>query len=73
MNNTPETFGGRLKLLLDVTGIRATQLANMTGIDKTNISHIINNRRTPHLNSLQTILAALPQADARWLIMGNKK
>ena len=66
------SFGSRLKLQLNVMGIRANQLEKMTGLSQTTISHFIRGNRNPSLKNIQKILLFMPEADARWLIVGDK-
>lgn len=66
-------FHERLKVALQVTGTRPGQLAELTGIDKTNVSHLLSGQREPSLKTLAKLLRALPGIDARWLVIGPKE
>jgi transcriptional regulator with XRE-family HTH domain len=66
-------FHERLKQAMDVGGIRQTELSGSTDISPQNLSHLMAGRRSPSLDTLTKLLKALPHADARWLITGEKK
>jgi transcriptional regulator with XRE-family HTH domain len=66
-------FHERLKTTLQVTGTRPGKLAELTGIDKTNVSHLLSGQREPSFETLAKLLKALPGVDARWLVIGHKE
>jgi transcriptional regulator with XRE-family HTH domain len=68
--NTKE-FAARLRAAMKETGVTQKMLAEDTGIDKTNISHLVNGDRAPSMGTLSRLLVALPEVNARWLITGK--
>lgn len=66
-------FQQRLQGAMASEGVTQTVLATRTGIDLTNICHLMHGRRAPTLKTLCKILQALPATDARWLITGGRR
>jgi len=66
------SFGTRLLSCMREADITHTELSAITGMDITHISHIVHDDRSPSLTTLTRILKALPEADARWLITGER-
>ncbi len=64
------TFAERLRLGMLVSGIKAKQLAEATGMHESNISHLLSGSREPNVENLAKLLRALPGVDARFLICG---
>ena len=65
-----DTFAERLRLGMLVSGIKAKQLAEATGMHESNISHLLSGSREPNVENLAKLLRALPGVDARFLICG---
>lgn len=54
-----DNIGKNLKEIIDYLDITQTELAQMTGLTQAGISQIINNERTPSVDSIILILKAL--------------
>ena len=65
-----ETFGQRLKTAMQVCGMTNGNLSKVTGLPVAHISHITGNEREPNMQTLRQILKAMPNIDARWLVLG---
>lgn len=61
-------FAERLCAAMKKEGVTQAELATRTGIDLTNVCHLVHGRRTPSLATLRKLLKALPKVDARKLI-----
>lgn len=66
------TFSARLRIALECEGVSQRELARLTGIDESNISHYISGERKPGADNIAAILKALPLTDARWLLGGYR-
>jgi transcriptional regulator with XRE-family HTH domain len=66
-----KTFGERLRNSILAHGINEAEYARKTDISPQNLSHYIAGQRKPGLDTLTTMLAALPNEHARWLITGK--
>lgn len=66
------SFYDRLAQTMRAAGVSQSELAARTGIDTTNICHLMHGRRAPTLVTLGKILCALPDADARYLVVGKR-
>jgi transcriptional regulator with XRE-family HTH domain len=66
-----DTFGSRLKHELEQHGITQADLSRLLGTDGAHVSHIVNGNRLPSHELLARMLAFIPRADARWLIVGG--
>src|SRR6266446_9586832 len=66
-------FSYRLRQALMRIGMKHKELAAAIGMDVHHMSNILCGRRTPHVITLQKILIAIPNVDARWLIVGELK
>lgn len=64
------TFGQRLRESIGRHYVSETDFARHTLIHDSNLSHYIAGDRKPGLDTIATILTALPGVDARWLITG---
>ncbi len=61
----------RIKKIIDYKGISAGELAEITGVQRSNISHIFNGRNKPGAQFIENFLNAFPEINARWLLTGN--
>jgi transcriptional regulator with XRE-family HTH domain len=61
----------RIKKFIDYKGISAGELAEITGVQRSNISHIFNGRNKPGAQFIENFLNAFPEVNARWLLTGN--
>lgn len=66
-------FAERLRQAADAEGLRPVDLAERTGIDSTNVSHLLGGDRAPSMGTLHKLLLALPRTSARWLVTGKGK
>ena len=61
----------RIKKIIDYKGISAGELAEITGVQRSNISHIFNGRNKPGAQFIENFLNAFPEVNARWLLTGE--
>lgn len=61
----------RLVQLLDLEQISPSKFADIIGVQRSSISHVISGRNKPSFDFLQKTLKAFPGLNAEWLIMGE--
>jgi transcriptional regulator with XRE-family HTH domain len=61
----------RIVQLLTNESISATRLADMLGVQRSNISHILSGRNKPSFDFIEKILQKFPEISPDWLILGN--
>lgn len=64
-------FNKRLSLSLKRHERTQASLAKMTGLKPAMVNHLVRGIREPSFKTLRTLLMALPDTDARWLITGS--
>jgi len=63
----------RLEYFIANQGYNYSQFADMIGVQRSSISHIITGRNKPSYDFLQKIFVSFPELNADWLIMGRGK
>ncbi|WP_186308598.1 helix-turn-helix domain-containing protein [Paraburkholderia sp. BCC1885] len=66
------TFGNRLRVAIE-RQMTLTEFSEKTGFDLPFLSHLIHNHRRPSFDTLVRLLEALPQPNARKLILGDDR
>lgn len=61
----------RIAAIIKVNQHTAASFADALGVQRSNISHILNGRNKPSLDLLEKILNHFPRVDAAWLITGK--
>ena len=61
----------RLKRIITTEGLNSAAFADIIGVQRSSISHIVSGRNKPSLDFLQKILLNFPKYSAEWLIMGS--
>ncbi len=61
----------RIQHLIEYKEISAGDLAGILGVQRSNISHILNGRNNPGAVFIEKLLKAFPDVNARWLITGE--
>lgn len=61
----------RIRLLLETRQLTPTQFADVIGIARPIVSHILSGRNKPSLEVVQRILAAMPELSVPWLLNGT--
>ncbi len=60
----------RIKKFMNKKRLTAAELADTIGVQRSNVSHIINGRNNPSSSFIDKLLQHFPDLDARWLITG---
>jgi transcriptional regulator with XRE-family HTH domain len=61
----------RLIQLLDLEQLTPSKFADIIGVQRSSISHVISGRNKPSFDFLQKTLKAFPGLNASWLILGE--
>lgn len=61
----------RIKSLISVKNLTASQFADLLGVQRSNISHILSGRNKPSLDFVLKIAEHFPIISMEWLINGN--
>ena len=60
----------RLKYWMEMEALKSSSLADIIGVNRATISHILSGRNKPSIDFLQKLLSAYPNINANWLITG---
>ncbi len=61
----------RLIQLLDMEKLTPSKFADLIGVQRSSVSHVISGRNNPSFDFLQKTLKAFPGLHAEWLILGE--
>jgi transcriptional regulator with XRE-family HTH domain len=61
----------RLIQLLDLEQLSPSKFADIIGVQRSSVSHVISGRNNPSFDFLQKTLTAFPGLNAEWLILGK--
>ena len=56
---------------MDYKSISAGELSSLLGVQRSNISHILNGRNKPGASFIEKLLLTFPDLNARWLFTGE--
>jgi transcriptional regulator with XRE-family HTH domain len=61
----------RILKILNTENISSAKFADIIGVQRSNISHILSGRNNPGLDFLQKVLIKFPSISPEWLIIGK--
>ncbi|GAF02390.1 helix-turn-helix domain-containing protein [Saccharicrinis fermentans] len=61
----------RLQTLLATEKIVSSRFADIVGVNRSSISHLLNGRNNPSLEFLQKVLVKFPHINPDWLLLGQ--
>jgi len=61
----------RLMQLLDLEQLTPSKFADIIGVQRSSVSHVISERNKPSFDFIQKTLKAFPGLNAEWLILGE--
>ena len=61
----------RLVQLLDLEQLTPSKFADIIGVQRSSVSHVISGRNNPSFDFLQKTLKAFPGLNAEWLMLGK--
>lgn len=69
LNN--QDFGKRLQKLMDYYALSASAFADLMGVGRSSISHILSGRNKPSLDFIMKIIDTYPEVEFYWLVYGK--
>ena len=60
----------RLKKWIDKKELNSSKFADIIGVNRATISHILSGRNKPSIDFLEKLLHVYPELNANWLITG---
>ncbi|MCT4616572.1 MAG: helix-turn-helix domain-containing protein [Marinifilaceae bacterium] len=60
----------RIQTILNQEGLSSSKFADLIGVQRSSISHILTGRNKPSLDLIQKILVTFPDLSSDWLISG---
>ena len=60
----------RLKKWMEFEGLKSSELADIIGVNRATISHILSGRNKPSIDFLEKLLGSYPKINANWLVSG---
>lgn len=66
-------FGERLRLQLDSENLSPSQFADAIGVNRSAVSHLLNNRNNPGYDFLNKVYEHFPEWDMDWLLFNQTK
>ena len=63
----------RLQLFLQMEQLSQSQFADIMGIQRSGVTHLLSGRNKPSFEFITRILQAYPSLNAEWLILGKGK
>lgn len=61
----------RILKLLNTENLSSARFADLVGVQRSNISHILSGRNNPGLDFLQKVLIRFPLINSEWLLLGK--
>lgn len=61
----------RIHRLINTENLTPTKFADIIGVQRSAISHILSGRNKPSFDLIQKILTKFPRVNAEWLMMGR--
>jgi len=61
----------RLQQLLDMEHISPSRFADLIGVQRSSVSHVLSGRNNPSYDFIQKTLKAFPGLKADWLLLGS--
>ncbi len=61
----------RIVKFIDSEKLSAAEFADKIGVQRSNVSHVLNGRNNPGFGFIQKVLESFPSINSRWLITGE--
>jgi transcriptional regulator with XRE-family HTH domain len=63
----------RIRKFIEYKGISPSELADAIGVQRSNVSHVLNGRNKPSFQFIEKLLHIYPEINAKWLLLGEGK
>lgn len=60
----------RIREFMDQRKLSPSELADIIGVQRSNVSHVLSGRNNPGSAFIEKLLHSFPELNARWLILG---
>ncbi|MDR1055283.1 MAG: helix-turn-helix transcriptional regulator [Prevotellaceae bacterium] len=64
-------MNSRVRQLIDAERLTPSKLADMLGVQRSNISHILSGRNNPGFEFIEKVLIKFPQISPDWFLLGK--
>lgn len=64
-------MNSRIKQFMDYKGISSSELADTIGVQRSNVTHVLQGRNKPGFQFISKMLETYPDLNAKWLITGE--
>ena len=64
-------IASRIKTIIDHYGLSVSAFADVIGVQRSSISHLLNGRNKPSLDFVMKLVDAYPEVDLYWLLQGK--
>ncbi|WP_372772324.1 helix-turn-helix domain-containing protein [Mangrovibacterium sp.] len=64
-------MNSRIKHFMDYKGISSSELADTIGVQRSNVTHVLQGRNKPGFQFISKLLETYPDINAKWLITGD--
>ena len=61
----------RIKKWIDNKGLKASSFADLIGVNRATVSHILSGRNKPSVNFIDKMVRSFPDLNANWLVVGD--
>jgi transcriptional regulator with XRE-family HTH domain len=61
----------RIATIIKVNQLSAATFADKLGVQRSNVSHLLNGRNKPSMDFIEKVLEHFPRVDAGWLLTGK--
>ena len=61
----------RIRKFMETQGLSPSELADNIGVQRSNVSHVLNGRNNPSFPFIEKLLKKYPKLNAKWLLMGE--
>lgn len=63
--------GDRIRMVIDSHKLTAGAFADLLGVQRSNVSHILSGRNKPGFEFLEKVVLHFPKVNAHWLLTGK--
>lgn len=61
----------RIQKFIEGEGLTAARFADIIGVQRSNVSHVLSGRNKPSYDFIEKMLGKFPELNAEWLILGK--
>jgi len=63
----------RIQKIIEVQQLSSSKFADLIGVQRSNVSHVLSGRNKPSLDFITKILDKFPDIDIEWIMLGKGK